>query len=88
MALSTRPDARYRHWPFHCSRRAGAKRGQKWHITMKHNGKTIYDKTRTVDRDGEIEVEKWRKNAKGVDTFVTTAKRVGGSGYCKVTLSR
>lgn len=28
--------------------------GQRWKITMKHNGKTIYSGTRTTDADGEV----------------------------------
>ncbi|MGV1003671.1 MAG: hypothetical protein ACOYEV_02655 [Candidatus Nanopelagicales bacterium] len=59
--------------------------GQKWKITFKHNGTTIYSGTRTTDSDGEVGVDRNRANKKGTDKFTFTA--TSGGQKCSGSLS-
>lgn len=54
-----------------------AKPGSKWRIILRHNGKVYFNKVRKADRDGEIEIDRKRKNTKGKDVFRITVKKVG-----------
>ena len=51
--------------------------GSKWRVRLRHDGKTVHSKVYTADREGEIEVEKWRKNTKGKDRFKAVVKPAG-----------
>lgn len=64
-------------------------RGQKWRITLKHDGKTYYNAVRRADHEGDIDVDRFRANSAGTDVFTYRAKRVGAKGACsaKITLS-
>lgn len=65
-----------------------AKPGQRWLITLSHNGEKFFDRELSTDREGEIDVEEQRADAAGTDEFTMSAKRVGGAGECSVTLTR
>lgn len=53
--------------------------GQKWKVKVTHEGKTVYNKTRTTDREGEFDVDKYVKNTRGKDkvTFKATNRSTG-----------
>lgn len=54
-----------------------AKRGTKWQITLTHDGKRYYNKTRTPNRDGDIEIAHKRPDTAGKDVFTVHVKKVG-----------
>lgn len=55
-----------------------AKPRSKWRITLRHDGKVIYKKVRRADSDGDIEIERERRNTKGKDVFKLRIKKIGG----------
>jgi hypothetical protein len=55
-----------------------AKRGQRFRVVLKHDGKTFHKRVHTVDREGDIEIEKSRRNTAGKDAFKLKLKRIGG----------
>ena len=65
-----------------------ARPGSSWRIAIRHDGQVVTSKVHRADAEGEIDVDAWRTNTSGTDTFVLTVKPVGG-GSCttKVTLS-
>ena len=61
--------------------------GQKWRITLKHDGKTYYSRVRSADVEGDIDVDSYRSDTAGKDVFTYTAKRIGGTSCtAQVTL--
>jgi hypothetical protein len=67
----------------------GVKAGSTWRIVLKHDGKRYFKKVRTADREGEVDVEKWRSNTAGKDVFRAKAvNTVTGAGCtAKITVS-
>ena len=55
-----------------------ARRGQKFRVVLKHDGKTFHNRVHTVDREGDIEIEKNRRNTAGKDVFKLKLKKIGG----------
>jgi hypothetical protein len=64
-----------------------AKPGSKWRVILKHDGKRFYNKVRKADREGDIEVERNRRNTAGKDVFRLTVKRVGTKTACTRTIT-
>ena len=52
-----------------------AKPGHRYRITLWHDGRKFYDRVRTVNSDGDIEVERERRNTRGTDTFKLRVKK-------------
>ena len=46
-----------------------ARPGSKWRVVLKHDGRTYYNQVRTVDREGEVSVDRYRANTAGTDTW-------------------
>lgn len=65
-----------------------AKPGSKWRVKLRHDGKTVHSKVYFADRDGEIEVNKWRKNTKGKDRFKAIVKPAGKTACSRVITRR
>ncbi|CUR56376.1 exported hypothetical protein [metagenome] len=63
-----------------------AKPGSSWRVAIQHDGKVVTSKVRTADREGEIDVDTWRRNTAGSDTFRLTVTPAGGSG-CSVKVT-
>lgn len=63
-----------------------AKPGSSWRVAIRHDGKVVTSKVRTADREGEIDVDTWRRNTAGSDTFRLTVTPAGGSG-CSVKVT-
>ncbi|MCW2854090.1 MAG: hypothetical protein JWM84_3754 [Nocardioides sp.] len=61
--------------------------GSRWRVVLKHDGKTFYSKVRTADREGDIDVERFRRDTAGKDSFRLVAKRVGGKAKCARTIT-
>ncbi len=55
-----------------------ARRGERFRVVLKHDGKTFHKRVHTVDREGDIEIEKNRRNTAGKDVFKLKLKKIGG----------
>jgi len=67
----------------------GVASGSQWRVVLKHDGKRYFKKVRTADREGEIDVEKWRSNTAGKDVFRAKATNTSTGATCtaKITVS-
>ena len=55
-----------------------AKRGTKWKVVLRHNGKKVVKGKWRADRDGDVvDFDRKRKNTKGKDRFKLIVKQVG-----------
>ncbi|QYJ03134.1 hypothetical protein KUV85_12405 [Nocardioides panacisoli] len=55
-----------------------ARPGTKWRVVLRHDGRTFHNKVHRADGDGEVDVDKKRRNTRGADVFKLTVKRIGG----------
>jgi hypothetical protein len=55
-----------------------AKPGSRWRVILKHDGKRFHKKVHRADRDGDIEIDKNRRNTPGKDVFTLKLKKIGG----------
>lgn len=65
-----------------------AKPGSKWRVVLRHDGKVFHNKVRRADREGDVEVERTRRNTAGKDVFKVTVKKVGTKKSCSRTITR
>jgi hypothetical protein len=63
-----------------------ARPGSRWRVVLRHDGKVYHDRVRRADREGDVEVERFRRNTAGADVFRMDARRVGGSERCHVVV--
>lgn len=64
-----------------------ARPGSEWQMTIRHDGKVAASRVLRADNEGELDLETWRRNTAGTDTFKLSVKPVGGSACSlKVTL--
>lgn len=61
--------------------------GSRWKIVLKQDGTTFFAQTRRADNEGDIDVERYRSNTAGKDTFRLVATRVGGKAGCSQTIT-
>ena len=52
-------------------------RGQKWRLTLHHDGKRVFRDVRTTNREGEVGFERNRPNTAGRDAFRAKAVNLG-----------
>jgi len=70
-----------------------AKPGSRWVVAMSHDGKRFFKKTLTAraddddPRDGEFDIERWRRNTAGKDVFKVSFRKVGSSDVKRLTIS-
>ena len=50
-----------------------------WTVAVRHNGKVAVSRTLEADDEGELDLDTFRRNARGKDTFKLTVTPVGGS---------
>jgi hypothetical protein len=55
-----------------------ARRGEKFRVVLWQNGQRFHTKVHTVDRDGDIEIEKTRRDTRGIDVFKLRLKKIDG----------
>ncbi len=55
-----------------------ARPGSKWRVVLRHDGKRFHKRVHRADGDGEIEIDKKRRNTKGADVFKVAVKKVNG----------
>lgn len=65
-----------------------AKPGSKWRVTLKHDGKRYHKKVHRADREGDIEIEKNRRNTAGADVFKVKVQKVGGASKSRTIRMR
>lgn len=74
------------HGGFEIEADVDARPGSAWRVTLRHEGRVFYSKVRTADREGDIDVDRFRRNTRGKDTFRLTVTPAGGrSCSLKVT---
>ena len=55
-----------------------AKSGSTWRIVLRHDGKRFHKKVHRADSDGDIEIDKNRRDTRGKDVFKLRIKKIGG----------
>ena len=64
----------------------GARAGSEWQVAVRHDGKVVTSRVLHADHEGELDVETWRRNTEGEDTFKLSVKPAGGSA-CSLSVS-
>ena len=52
--------------------------GERWTVKVTHNGRTVFNRTRVTDDEGELDVDRTVRNKKGKDTIAFTARSSAG----------
>jgi hypothetical protein len=66
----------------------GARAFSDWRVAIRHNGTIAATRTLTADDEGELDLDTFRRNTSGKDTFKVTVTPAGGSACSlKVTVS-
>ena len=55
-------------------------------MTIRHDGVVAASRVLRADNEGELDLETWRRNTSGTDTFTLSVKPVGGSA-CSVRVT-
>jgi hypothetical protein len=55
---------------------------QKWRIVLKHDGNRFFKGVRTTDHEGDVDVERFRSDSAGSDTFRLKAMRLSDGTTC------
>lgn len=63
------------------------KAGSKWRITMKHDGQRVFRDVLRADYEGDLDVDLYRANTAGTDTFTFKAKKIGGKAKCTASIT-
>lgn len=61
--------------------------GSRWRIRISHDGTRFVDKVLRADREGDLDLERYRANTAGADTFTFRADRVGGVASCTTSIT-
>ena len=64
----------------------GARAFSDWKVTIRHDGKVAVSRTLTADDEGELDLDTFRRDTAGKDTFKLTVSPVGGSA-CSTKLT-
>ncbi len=60
--------------------------GSRWRVVLRHDGTRIAKVNRRADNEGDVEVERWRRNSKGADTFKMRATNRDTGTVCSLTI--
>jgi hypothetical protein len=52
--------------------------GERWIVKVTHNGRTVFNRTRITDDEGELDVDRTVRNKKGKDAIAFTARSAAG----------
>ncbi len=52
--------------------------GERWTVKVTHNGRTVFNRTRLTDDEGELDVDRTVRNKKGADSIAFTARSSTG----------
>ena len=65
----------------------GARVGSEWRVALRHDGRLATSRVLRADDEGELDLDTFRRNTAGPDTFTLTVTPAGGSSCSlKVTL--
>ncbi|GAA1933141.1 hypothetical protein [Nocardioides hwasunensis] len=64
----------------------GARAFSEWKVAIRHNGKLAVSRTVKADDEGELDLDAFRKNTRGKDTFKLTVTPAGSSA-CSVKVT-
>lgn len=65
-----------------------AEPGSRWRVVLWHDGRRYHKKVHRADGDGDVEIEKDRRNTRGTDTFKVRVELVGGAGATRTIRMR
>jgi hypothetical protein len=57
----------------------GAQAGSSWLVALRHNGTVATSRTLRADNEGELDLNSFRRNTAGKDTFKLTVTPAGGN---------
>jgi hypothetical protein len=60
--------------------------GSTWRIVLRHDGHRYLRVVRTADREGDVDVDTFRRNTAGSDRFTLRAKRIGTDTVCSASV--
>ncbi|WP_416957361.1 hypothetical protein ACNKF0_08260 [Nocardioides sp. T5] len=64
-----------------------ARPGSEWRVAVRHDGRLATSRVLRADREGELDLDTFRRNTAGTDTFKLTVTPAGGASCSlKVTL--
>jgi hypothetical protein len=66
----------------------GVRTGSTWRVKLVHDGKVVTKKVHRADREGEVEMDRWRPNTKGSDTFKVRTRNTITGASCSATITR
>jgi hypothetical protein len=66
----------------------GVRPGSDWRVRLTHDGKLVTKRVRHADREGEVELDRWRPDTKGKDVFRVKATNIHSGASCKATIRR
>jgi len=61
--------------------------GSRWRVVLRHDGNRFYRNVLRADHEGDLDVERFRTNTAGSDTFRFRAKRLGSTAGCGATIT-
>lgn len=61
-----------------------ARPGSRWRIALRHDGALVTRVVRTADAEGDLGLDRFRRNTAGKDTFTLTATRLATGKACAV----
>jgi hypothetical protein len=59
--------------------------GSRWRLVLRQDGNRIAKVVRTADNEGDLDIERFVRNTRGLDTFAFRAKQLGG-GACSTSV--
>lgn len=65
-----------------------AEPGSRWRVILKHDGNRFHKKVHRADSDGDIDIDKTRRDTKGKDVFKVKVKKLGGGSKSRVIRMR
>ncbi|MBM9461712.1 hypothetical protein JK386_17600 [Nocardioides sp. zg-536] len=65
-----------------------ARPGSRWIVVLKHDAKRVLKRTYRADAEGEVEINKLRRNTKGKDRFKVWVKKTGGASASRTIVMR
>lgn len=61
--------------------------GSTWKVVLRHDGNRFLTRTLKADYEGELDIETYRANTSGNETFKVKAKRVNGGAKASATIT-
>lgn len=61
--------------------------GTRWRVVLKHDGNRYHRSVHTADREGEVDVERFRRNTAGGDVFTMKIRQIGQPVRCTARIA-